>query len=144
MKKRIIGTIMALVLSFAMLTGCGGTSEKDYRNDFEAFAGLEDLEDISDDPEEMIKDMNSIVKGIKVSTPEGKAVKKDLQDFVDLMDKILNKMDDLDEGEAMDLYNDLLQLTSDMEKDLKAFQDAAVKAGVDESEFGDLDFDLGF
>lgn len=143
MKKRILGTVVALILSFAMLTGCGGgTSEKDYRNDMEAFAGI-DMEDVSDDPQEMIKDMNSVVKGIKVSTPEGKAVKKDLQDFVDLMDKTLNKAADMDEDEAMELYNDLMQLISDLGKDMQTFQDAAVEAGVDEAEFGDIDFDLG-
>lgn len=97
--KLYLPDVMALVLSFAMLTRCGRTSEKDYRNDMEAFAEMsDDMEDISDDPEEM----NSVIKGLKVSTPEGKAVKEDMQ----------------------------------------AFHDAAVKAGVDEAEFGDIDFDF--
>lgn len=141
MKKRILATVTALTLIFAMLTGCGGTSKDDYLDDIEEISTLEDA-DVSDDPEEMADDLNDVLKNLKLKTPEGKAIKKDLQDMVDILDKMVKNMDDLDEDEAEEMYNDLMDIYDKLEDHVDDFEKAAEDAGVDDDDVADLD--IGF
>ena len=138
MKKRILATVTALTLIFAMLTGCGGTSKDDYLDDIEEISSLSDA-DISSDPEEMADDLNDILKDLKLKTPEGKAIKKDLQDMVDILDKMVKNMDDLDSDEAEEMYNDLMDIYDKLEDHVDDFEKAAEDAGVDEDDVADLD-----
>lgn len=141
MKKRILATVTALTLVFAMLTGCGGTSKDDYLDDIEEISSLSDA-DISSDPEEMADDLNDILKDLKLKTPEGKDIKKDLQDMVDILDKMVKNMDDLDEDDAEEMYNDMMEIYDDLEKHVNDFIEAAEDAGVDDDDVEDLDIDL--
>lgn len=137
MRKRMTAAAAALTLIFAMLTGCGGTSKNDYLNDVEEFATLNNA-DISSDPEEMADDISAALKDLKLKTPEGKAVKEDMEQLIDLLDKITKNMDDLDE----DIYNDMLEIYENIEKDMEDFVNAAEEAGVDEDDVEALNFQL--
>ena len=141
MKKRILATVTALTLVFAMLTGCGGTSKDDYLDDIEEISSLSDA-DISSDPEEMADDLNDILKDLKLKTPEGKDIKKDLQDMVDILDKMVKNIDDLDEDDAEEMYNDMMEIYNDLEDHVNDFIEAAEDAGVDDDDVEDLDIDL--
>ena len=148
MKKRIFAIVTALMLVFVMLTGCGDTSKDnyhddrdDYLDDIEGISSLNDA-DISSDPEEMADDLNDVLKELKLKTPEGKAIKKDLQDMVDILDKMVKNMDDLDEDEAEKMYNDLMEIYDKLEDHVNDFIEAAEDAGVDDNDIADLDIDF--
>lgn len=184
MKKKIFATIIALLLSAAMLAGCGdsgssrssrdryeeddddddrrssrdrdeddddddrkssssskgsSSKKKDYLSDFEALAELDEaIADIydEDDIEDMIDIMNSAVKRFKPTTSEGKQLKSDAEEMVDILQKMLRYQDD--EDKLTDLYEDLVDISEEYNDHLYDFYDAAEDAGVDEDDLEDL------
>ena len=133
MKKRIMATVMALVLSVSLLAGCGGTSEKDYVKDIKAItAAAEDMENLSSDPKDGVKELKAIVKSLKVRTPEGKAIKADLKKMSDAMNKLSKNEDD------EDAWEDVMEAMGDFYDHLNDFVKAAQEAGVDEDDIADI------
>lgn len=145
MRKRVIATVMALVLSIAMLTGCGGSAKKDYLSDIKEFSEMNaDAQNISDDPAEMVKELKSVLKNLNVKTTEAQTVKSDLQDLVDLMDNLLANQDTMDADAQVQALTDLMNISNSLEKDMETFIEAAEDAGVDDGDIEDLDIDFGF
>lgn len=139
MRKRIMATVVALVLSISVLAGCGGTSKKDYVNDIgEIVDMMKDFSDISlfGDPEDVAKDIKAIVNDMKVKTPEGKAVKSDLQTMADSMTKLAKDENDKDAAEK------LAKALEDFQNDLEDFVEAADDAGVDEDDIDEDDLEF--
>lgn len=139
MRKRIMATVMALVLSVSVLAGCGGTSKKDYINDVgELVDMVKDFSDISffDDPEDIVNDIKDIVKDMSVKTPEGKALKNDLQDMADSLSKLAK---DGDDENAAKKLNEAMENFQD---DLEEFLEAAEDAGVDEDDIDEDDLEF--
>lgn len=142
MKKKFLVVAMTFVLAITMLAGCGGgTSKKDYLNDLEELVNVSDVDVDTDDPDEMIDSMNDLIKGLKMSTPEGKKIKSDMQELVKLLEKMA-KMEDADYDEIMEIYSDYMDLVSKLEDDFEKFGEAAEDAGVDEDDLEDMDFDF--
>ena len=139
MRKRIMATVVALVLSISVLAGCGGTSKKDYVNDIgEIVDMMKDFSDISlfGDPKDVAKDIKAIVNDMKVKTPEGKAVKSDLQTMADSMTKLAKDENDKDAAEK------LAKALEDFQNDLEDFVEAADDAGVDEDDIDEDDLEF--
>lgn len=137
MKKRIMVTVMALMLSISMLAGCGGSSKDDYLNDFNEIAEFyQDMADISDDPDEIA----SLLKDMNVKTSEGKAMKDDFQELVNIMNTMLENQDDADV--LMKALGDLSDLYESIEEHAENFVDAAEKAGVSDDDLEDFDFEF--
>lgn len=137
MKKRIMVTVMALMLSISMLAGCGGSSKDDYLNDLNEIAEFyQDMAGISDDPGEMA----SLLKDMNVKTSEGKAMKDDFQELINIMNTMLENQDDADV--LMKALGDISDLYESIEKHAENFVDAAEKAGVDDDDLEDFDFDF--
>lgn len=141
MKKRIMATVMALMLSIAMLAGCGGSSKNDYLSDISEIAEFsQGFENISDDPEEMVGAVQNLLKDLNVKTPEGIVVKDDYQEMVDILNTMLTNQDDA--NAAMSALSDLMDIYEKIEDDAEKFVDAAEKAGVDDDDIKDLGFDF--
>lgn len=141
MKKRIMATIMALILSFSVLTGCGGSSKNDYLSDISEIAEFsQGFENISDDPAEMVGAVEKLLKDLNVKTPEGIAVKDDYQEMADILNTMLKNQDDADA--LMSALSDLTKIYEKIEDDAEKFVDAAEKAGVDDDDIKDLGFDF--
>ena len=139
MRKRIMATVVALVLSVSVLAGCGGTSKKDYVNDIGEIVDMaRDFSNISlfGDPEDVVKEIEDIVKDMKVKTPEWKALKKDLKDMADSMSKLAK--DETDEKAAEKLADAMKAF----EDDLEDFLEAAEDAGVDEDDIDEEDLEF--
>ena len=117
------------------------SSKDDYLDDIREINSLNDA-DISSDPEEMADDLNDILKDLKLKTPEGKAIKKDLQDMVDILDRMVKNIDNLDEDEAEEMYNDIMEIYDRLEDHVNDFIEAAEEAGVDDDDVADLDIDF--
>lgn len=143
MKKRIMATAMALVLSIVTLAGCGGSSKDDYLNDIAEIAEFsQDSSNVSDDPEDMVAEMTSLLKDMKVKTAEGKAIKDDFQEMIDALNTMLQNQDDADA--VMKALGNLTSVYETLEDDAEKLLEAAEKAGVDDNDLKALDFDFGF
>ena len=143
MKKRIMATAMALVLSIVTLAGCGGSSKDDYLNDIAEIAEFsQDSSNVSDDPEDMVAEMTSLLKDMKVKTAEGKAIKDDFQEMIDALNTMLQNQDDADA--VMKALGNLTSVYETLEDDAEKLLEAAEKAGVDDNDLEALDFDFGF
>lgn len=139
MRKRIMVTVMALVLSVSILAGCGGTSKKDYVNDVgEIVDMMQDFYGLSlfGDPEDVAKEIKDIVSDMKVKTPEGKALKSDLQIMADSMSKLAKDADDEKAAEKLD------EALKDFQNDLDDFLEAAEDAGIDENDIDEDDLEF--
>lgn len=139
MRKRIMATVVALVLSVSVLAGCGGTSKKDYVNDIGEIVDMaRDFSNISlfGDPEDVVKEIEDIVKDMKVKTPEGKALKNDLKDMADSMSKLAKDADNEKAAEK------LSKAMEDFQDDMEDFLEAADAAGVDEDDIDEKDLEF--
>lgn len=141
MRKRIMVTVMALMLSISMLAGCGGSAKDDYLSDITEIAEFsQGFENISDDPAEMVGAVETLLKDLNVKTSEGKAIKDDYQEMVDILNTMLNNQDDADA--LMEALGNLTTIYGKIEDDAEKFVDAAEKAGVDEDDIEELGFDF--
>lgn len=141
MKKRGIITGIAVVLATAMITACGGSSKKDYIADVKALSeftqavtAMQDMEDYAEAAEDL-----------KMSTKEGKAIQKDMEELGSLLNDFSDLMKDLenyDEEKAAKIEEDMTTLQKKTEKDAEAFEKAARKSGVTDKELEDLDLGL--
>lgn len=111
------------------------SKKKDYLSDVDSLIELDEaIEDIyyEDDIEDMIDIMGSAVKKFKPVTSEGKQLKSDAEEMVDILEKMLRYQDDPDR--LSDLYEDLIDISAEYNDHLYDFYDAAEDAGVDEDD----------
>ena len=141
MKRKVVKMGLALVMSVALLAGCGGSSEaENFKNDLKAFAALEGVDNTD------FEAMSKAVEELNLNTDEGKAIKDDLQEVVEYTKKA---MEATTSGEAMDaeaitkLQEDVQAMTEKKQKDLESFIKAAADSGIDESDLEGLAGDLG-
>lgn len=134
MRKRILATVMALLLSAAMLTGCGGTSRKDYENDVDA------LIDIYEDLNNGAISIQDAVEDLEVKTPEGKQIKSDMQEMAEIYEKINKYFDRKDYDKIDALEDDLHDLADDTMNHFVDFSDAAEDKDVDEDDLEELEY----
>lgn len=141
MKKRTLVLGMAVVMSMAMVTGCGSNKD-DYVNDIEEIAALSELDTDTDDMNAMMDTMKEAIDDLDVSTAEGKDIKKDMADLIDLTSDLVADLDalaDMDEEELEEMQTEMEELQSKIEEDVEAFVEAAEEAGVDEDDLADFD-----
>lgn len=133
MKKRMYVLGMAAVLSMALFTGCS-SAKKDYENDLKELNGdiAEDLED-PDELKDSIKDWN-------LKTSEGKAIKEDLMDLMDVLSDAMAIDENTSEDEVDKLQEDIEKLEDKINDDVDDFKDAAEDAGIDKADLADLEF----
>lgn len=141
MKRKVVKMGLALVMSVALLSGCGGGSDADnYKNDITAFAALQNVDNTD------FEAMSKAVADLDVNTTEGQAVKNDMQELISISQEA---MDAASAGESMDadsltkMQEDVQELTTKIQQDLEAFITAATDAGIDESDMEGLAEDLG-
>lgn len=119
------------------------TSADDYINDLKEFLKMSESETLEDDDiDAMIRSLRDLVNNLKVKTPEGLAIKMDLQETVDLLNELMlifytDKLDD--ENYITDLENRMDKIIESMEEHMEAFEDAAIAAGVDVDSLTELD-----
>lgn len=77
---------MALLLSAAMLTGCGGTSKKDYENE-DYKNDVDALTNIYEDLNNASISLLDAAENLEVITPEGKQIKSDMQEMAEIYEK---------------------------------------------------------
>lgn len=125
-------------------TGNSNSLADDYLNDikelveFSEAAGLDD-----DDPVAMIAAMQSLVSNLQVKTPEGLAIKADLQDMIDLLNDMMLNMDTWTEDSFDAALNRIMEISEAAEAHLEAFEKAATAAGIDMDSLDELDDILG-
>lgn len=134
MRKRILATVMALLLSAAMLTGCSGTSRKDYENDVDA------LIDIYEDLNNGAISIQDAVEDLEVKTPEGKQIKSDMQEMAEIYEKINKYFDRKDYDKIDALEDDLHDLADDTMNHFVDFSDAAEDKDIDEDDLEELEY----
>ncbi|MCH5342132.1 MAG: hypothetical protein J1E01_11770 [Acetatifactor sp.] len=125
--------------SSAPSTG-SSTSADDYLNDlreFSKFGETTELED--DDPFAMIAAMQSLVSNLQVKTTEGLAIKADLQDMIDLLNDLMSHMENWTEDNFDAALNRIEEISEAAEAHMKAFESAALAAGVDMDSLDELD-----
>lgn len=105
----------------------------------EMAAEMENIDD-SGDPDEMMDLFRNIVGELNVKTPEGKAIKDDIQSMVKILEIVLNDPNDMEK--VMQAYTELLNLIDKMESDMENLVEAAENAGIDESDLAELDMIL--
>jgi len=146
MMKKFKKTVLAAMAAVAMMmsvAACSGGSKEDYENDIVELLELEEFDNV-----ETADEMNDIISGIKLTTKEGKKIKKNLQKAVDLMEdaeKLVENLDDdadyitvmAEYGELMTKYSEVAE---DIEESIQVFIAAAEKAGVEEDFLDDLDY----
>lgn len=146
MKKRTLVFGMTMVMSMAMLTGCGN-GKKDYLNDIDAFNTLSEVDTDTDDMNELVETMTKAIDDLDVSTDEGKDIKKDMQELMELTGDLLTDLDalaEMDEDELEEMQTKMEELTDSIEDGVEKFRTAAEEAGVDEEDLEDFeDVDLG-
>ncbi len=82
MKRKVVKMGLALVMSAALLAGCGGSSEaENFKNDLKAFAALEGVDNTD------FEAMSKAVEELNLNTDEGKTIKDDLQEVVEYTKK---------------------------------------------------------
>lgn len=147
MKKRTLVLGMSVIMSIAMLTGCGNGKE-DYLNDIEEITALSEVDTDTDDMEEMVEIMKDAIDDLDVSTGEGKTLKKDMAELIDYTADLTSDLDalaNMEEDELEEMQDKMDELQTKIEDDVQEFLDAAEEAGVEEEDLEDLDVDsLGF
>lgn len=116
------------------------TSADNYINDLKEFLKMSESETLEyDDADAMIKSMRDLVNHLNVKTPEGLALKIDMQELVDLLNEAYNtdKRDDI--KYITDLENRLDKILESFSEHMEAFEDAAIAAGVDIDSMTELD-----
>lgn len=145
MKKKCLVLVTVAALVFSMV-GCGSTA-KAYEKDMDAFLSLDNYD------EDEMDDLKDDLKGLRMSTKEGKALKKSYLELVDMALELYEMWEDFDYDD--DDYEDTLEELEEMEEEgdelfeeieelLEDFCDAAEDAGVDEDDIEDFleDFTL--
>lgn len=119
------------------------TSADDYINDIKEFLKMSESETPEDDDTDaMIKSLQDLVNNLNVKTPEGLALKMDMQETVDLLNEMMLILDTgkwEDESYFTDLENRMDKILESAEEHMKAFEDAAIAAGVDIDSMTELD-----
>ena len=119
------------------------TSTDDYINDLKEFLKMSESETLEDDDiDAMIKSLRDLVNNLNVKTPEGLAIKTDMQDTVDILNEMMllfytDKWDD--ESYITDLENRMDKILESVEEHMDAFENAAIAAGVDVDSLTELD-----
>ena len=147
MMRKFKKTILAAVAAVSMmmsLVACG-SSKEDYENDIKAIVELGDIDEV-----ETSEEFRDAIDDVKVTTKEGKALKKAFEDSVDLMEemeKIVEDLEDAGEEGYADIEDRALKVMEKQEKLQKKIEDcaeafikAAEDAGVEEDFLEDLDF----
>lgn len=146
MKKRAVVLGMAMVMSMAMVTGCG-SSKEDYLNDMEAFTSLSELEVDTDDAEELMEIMTEAVDNLDISTDEGKTIKEDMQELVKMTNNLVSNQDDfanMDDEEVEEIQTEMEEVQERIKEGVELFLEAAEEAGVEEEDLEAFDSsDLG-
>lgn len=141
--KRFMAMTMAMVMCVAMLAGCGGSSKDNYLNDLQEIVDMySELSNLSfDDYDQIVSDMESAIKGLSMKTSEGKAIKSDLQDMVDVLEDVVAAMEDFDLETITEASERMDKISESADEHMEAFLEAAEKAGVSEDDLDSLDLD---
>lgn len=131
----------------------GTATAEAYENDIMLILSLSNMEPLdSEDPDETLAQMQAIVDGLDMKSPEGKVIKKDYQEIVDIMTEMVNAMyatenvenfEDIDWNIILEYTGKLEQLSTKMEDHLTAFFNAAQASGVDSDTYESLKASLG-
>lgn len=143
MKKRTLVLGMSVIMSVAMLTGCG-TGKEDYLDDIKEITALSEVDTDTDDVAEMMEIMKDAIDDLDVSTGEAKTLKKDMAELVDYTSDLtsdLNALANMEEDELEEMQDKLEELQEKIEEDVQEFLDAAEEAGVEEEDLEDFDVD---
>ena len=138
MRKKSLVLAMVLAMS-TMVVACGGPSKEDYLDDVQAivemgtsFENLEDMAEFAD-----------VVADMDVTTKEGKVIKEDMEELAGYMEELSGMMEDLenaDQDRALEIQEKVTTLQEDVEDHVKAFEDAAKDAGVEDEDLEDIAF----
>lgn len=141
MKRKIVKTGLALVMSVSLLAGCGGSSNADnYKNDVKAFAALQNVDNTD------FEAMSKAVEDLDMNTSEGQSIKDDMMELVNITKDAMEAVaggEEMDEESIAKLQEDVQAATEKTQTDLQAFIKAAEDAGVDESNMAGLSEELG-
>lgn len=131
----------------------GTATAEAYENDIMLILSLSNMEPLdSEDPDETLAQMQAIVDGLDMKSPEGKVIKKDYQEIVDIMTEMVNAMyatenvenfEDIDWNIILEYTGKLEQLSTKMEDHLTTFFNAAQASGVDSDTYESLKASLG-
>lgn len=136
-KRKVIAGIL-LTLAVATMTACGG-AKKDYLSDVQeindfsvAVAEMEDVSEYSD-----------AVTAMEMKTSEGKVIKEDMKKMADVLVEISGMdADSYDEDAVTELYNEMLEIQSEVETHIEDFTNAAEKSGVSDDDLEKMDLEL--
>ena len=143
MKKKSLVLGMVMVMSAAMLNGCG-SSKEDYIADVEAIVEFSNSAASS----AMSLDMdayNEALDEMDMKTKEGKAIKADMEDMGEILETAADMAEnpsDYDADDATKLQEDMLEISEKAQEDSEAFVEAAEESGVEEEDLEGLE--LGF
>lgn len=143
MKKKSLVLGMVMVMSVAMLNGCG-SSKEDYIADVEAIVEFSNSAASS----AMSLDMDAYKEALDemdMKTKEGKAIKADMEDMGEILETAADMAENpsnYDEDDATKLQEDMLEISEKAQEDSEAFVEAAEESGVEEEDLEGLE--LGF
>lgn len=125
-------------------TGSSNTSANDYLDDLKEFLEFSETTELDDDdPVAMIAAMQSLVSNLQVKTPEGLAIKADLQDMIDLLNDMMLNMENWNEDSFDTALNRIMEISEAAEAHMDAFEKAATAAGIDMDSLDELEDILG-
>lgn len=141
MKRKVVKMGLAVVMSIALLSGCGNSAEKDnYLNDVKAFATLQSVDNTDLDA------MSKAVEELTVNTSEAQAVKSDMEELLSIAQEAMNAAsggESIDADSLTKMQEDVQKLTEQTQTDLETFIKAAEESGVDDGDMEGLSEDLG-
>lgn len=141
MKRKVVKMGLAVVMSIALLSGCGNSAEKDnYLNDVKAFATLQSVDNTDLDA------MSKAVEELTVNTSEAQAVKSDMEELLSIAQEAMNAAsggESIDADSLTKMQEDVQKLTEQTQTDLETFIKAAEESGVDAGDMEGLSEDLG-
>lgn len=141
MKRKVVKMGLAVVISIALLSGCGNSAEKDnYLNDVKAFAALQSVDNTDLDA------MSKAVEDLTVNTSEAQAVKSDMEELLNIAQEAMNAAsggESIDADALTKMQEDVQKLTEQTQTDLETFIKAAEESGVDDGDMEGLSEDLG-
>lgn len=121
-------------------TTSSSTSADDYLNDLKEFLEFTETADLDDDdPVAMIAAMQKLVSNLQVKTPEGLAIKADLQDMIDFLNDMMLNMENWDDDSFDTALNRIMEISEAAEAHMDAFEKAATAAGVDMDSLDELE-----
>ena len=115
-------------------------SAEDYINDMREFLELNEAEEMDyDDPMQLIPALQALVDDLQVTTPEGLAMKEDIQEMITLLNNVLLNMDNLSMDDLTAMTDRVTELSELFEKHADDFEKAAIAAGVDPDSLDDME-----